>query len=120
MALARDLRSLQVERDQRVIALLDVGAVAYYSEWFTIDTYGLNDVHVALSRRTDVPYVFEQDPTVIVVVSELGDRYVQVFDWETPIYEQALTRGYALSRSYEFLPNYHLLVLTRTRVLFGP
>jgi hypothetical protein len=114
MALAEALRSNQFGSDRRAIALLDVGAVAYYSEWFTIDTYGLNDRRVALSRRRDIAYIFAQRPALVVVVSLEPKRYAVVFDWEQPIYDAARARGYHQVASYEFLPDYHLLVLARS------
>lgn len=113
VGLARDLRSLGERHGGRKIALLDVGAVAYYSDWFTIDTYGLNDRRVALSRRTDIDYVFSHRPEVVVVVSAVADAYTPVFDWEQPLYERAVAAGYRRWKSYEFLPDYHLLALTK-------
>jgi len=113
VALAKELRKARMAVLRPTIALLDVGAVAYYSEWLTIDTFGLNDARVALSRRGDVPYVFAQHPELVVVVSAEAERYVEVFDFEAPIYATARERGYAPLCSYRFLDDYHLLVLTR-------
>lgn len=113
IALAEQLKKARMAVLRPTIALLDVGAVAYYSEWFTIDTFGLNDAHVALTRRRDVPYVFSYEPELVVVVSEQASRYVEVFDWETPIHASALERGYTQRCSYRFLDDYHLLVLVK-------
>ncbi len=113
VALAKELRKSRLAVTAPTIALLDVGAVAYYSDWFTIDTFGLNDRRVALSRRTDVPYVFSYRPELLVVVSAEPQRYVEVFEWERPLYATALRRGYAPLCSYPFLADYHLLVLAR-------
>jgi arabinofuranosyltransferase len=119
VGLAKDLKARRARSPHATIALLDVGAVAYYSEWFTIDTYGLNDVRAALSRRTDVAQIFAQRPDLVVVVSAQAHVYEVVFDWEKPIYERALAEGYALEQSYMFLPDYHLLVLGKSSAL-GP
>jgi hypothetical protein len=90
-----------------------VGAVSYYGEWFTIDTYGLNDVRMALSRRSDIDYVFERTPELVVVVSLTHGRYEPVFDFEVPLHRGALARGYAYVCDYRFLDDYHLHVLAR-------
>jgi arabinofuranosyltransferase len=99
------------------IALLDVGAVGYLADWFTIDTFGLNDPHVALTRRRDVDYVLDQQPELLVVVSTRHDRYEPLFDWELPLYREATQRGYAFVCSYRFDPAYHLWVLARAPAL---
>jgi len=113
ITLAHELRRLRMAVRSPRIALLDVGAVAYYSEWHTVDTFGLNDKHVALARRKDVRYVFAQNPELLVVVSAEPSRYVEVFDWETPLYQGALARGFGELCTYRFLDDYHLLVLAR-------
>lgn len=113
IALADTLRAARLAVVRPTIALLDVGALAYYSEWFAIDTFGLNDARVALSRRADRAYVFAQQPELLVVVSQVGERYEPVFEWEAPLYADALARGYSEVATYEFLPDYHLLVLAR-------
>ena len=112
-ALATALRKARLSVVRPTIALLDVGAVAYYSDWYVIDTYGLNDAHVALTRRSDVDYVFAQHPEIVVVVSEHASRFVAVFPWEQPIHDTALRRGYEPLCGYRFLDDYHLLVLAR-------
>ncbi|MET0342711.1 MAG: hypothetical protein ABW252_17020 [Polyangiales bacterium] len=113
VALANALKRAKTSVVRPTIALLDVGAVAYYSDWYVIDTFGLNDARVALSRRTDVDYVFAQRPELVVVVSESPARFAAVFDWEQPIYDQALQRGYEPMCSYRFDHDYHLQVLAR-------
>jgi len=48
------------------IAVVDAGALAYYSERRTIDIIGLNDVHIAHSpAKSDAAYVLAQRPKVI-------------------------------------------------------
>jgi arabinofuranosyltransferase len=113
IALADELQKHAEEQPRPVIAMLDVGAVAYLSDWIVVDTYGLNDARVALSRRTDLGYVFAQQPELLVLVSELPDRFVPVFDWELPLARVATARGYTPVRSYPFEMDYHLQVWAR-------
>jgi len=49
-----------------VIAVVDAGALAYYSERRTVDVLGLNDTHIARTpRKTDAAYVLAHRPRVI-------------------------------------------------------
>lgn len=51
---------------QDTIAVVDAGALAYYSERRTIDIIGLNDVHIAHSPlKSDIDYVLKQNPKII-------------------------------------------------------
>jgi arabinofuranosyltransferase len=111
VALAHDLAGAKSLGGR--IALLDVGAVGYYADWYTIDTFGLNDAHVALTRRTDVGYVFAQRPDLLVVVSAEPGHFKEVFAWETPLYEAARQHDYQRLCDYEFEPDYYLQVLGR-------
>jgi hypothetical protein len=111
VALARDLAPAQGRGGR--IALLDVGAIGYYADWHTIDTFGLNDAHVALAHREDVAYVLAKQPDLLVVVSNESGTYRELFEWETPLYRQAVAQGYRPECEYTFDPNYHLQVLAR-------
>ena len=56
----------QATAPQDAIAVVDAGALAYYSERRTIDILGLNDTHIAHSPdRSDAAYVLAQRPKVI-------------------------------------------------------
>ena len=56
----------QTTSPQDVIAVVDAGALAYYSERRTIDIMGLNNEHIAHSRGKDDPaYVLAQHPRVV-------------------------------------------------------
>lgn len=112
-ALAHTLRALRPHVSRPVVALLDVGAVAYYSDWYVVDTFGLNEARVALSRRSDVVHVFSYRPELVVLVSGAPDRFAPLFDWEVPLHAEALRRGFRPLTSYTFLPDYHLRVLAR-------
>jgi arabinofuranosyltransferase len=111
VALAHDLASARARGGR--VALLDVGAIGYYADWYTIDTFGLNDAHVALSQRKDIEYVLAKQPDLLIVVSRLSGRYAELFEWETPLYQSARARGYLPTCEYKFDPNYYLQVLMR-------
>jgi arabinofuranosyltransferase len=59
-----------------IIAVVDAGALAYYSERPTIDIVGLNNVHIAHSPgKSDIEYVMQQNPKIVqlhVSFSEAG------------------------------------------------
>ncbi|MET0287634.1 MAG: hypothetical protein ABW352_24315 [Polyangiales bacterium] len=99
-------------RDAR-IAMLDVGAVGYIADWNTLDTFGLNDAHVALTHRQDVAYVFAAKPELLVLVSKIPGKFEALFPWEEPLYPEAIARGYRYLCDYQFDPHYYLQVLAR-------
>lgn len=106
------------------IALLDVGAVAYRSRWEVLDTFGLNEPHIARHGRGDAAYVLAQSPDLVVVVSREADRTVPVFPYERALFTLATAAGYRAVASFEFVPDYHLRVLalpdTRAAEIFEP
>lgn len=102
------------------IALLDAGAIAYYSGCNVIDTFGLNDRHIALHGRGDARYVLSRAPDVLVVISARADRYVPVFEYESSLFEQSLSLGYTQGQSFEFAPDYHLRLLLRSSAFKVP
>ncbi len=56
----------QTTTPQDIIAVVDAGALAYYSERRTIDILGLNDSHIAHAvGKSDAAYVLAQRPAVI-------------------------------------------------------
>jgi hypothetical protein len=111
VALGQELRRITGRFGSPRIALLDVGAVAYYSRWNVIDTFGLNDVHIALHGRGDAAYVLSKEPHLIVVVSSQKDHYVPVFPYEVALDSASSSLGYRHAFTYSFAPDYHLRVL---------
>jgi hypothetical protein len=111
-ALARDLLATGMP-PRSTIALVDVGAVAYYSDWRTIDTYGLNDVHIATTGAHDATYVFSQNPEVVVFISQQPDRMVPHLAFEGPLHAATVAAGFVPMGSYPFAPDYHLLAFRR-------
>jgi arabinofuranosyltransferase len=89
----------QATSPQDVIAVIDAGALAYYSERRTIDILGLNDEHIAhLPDKTDPAYVLAQHPKVVqlhiafsatgqILSSDNNDNNWQLFNY--PGFQQA-------------------------------
>lgn len=108
------------EYKDRYIALGDVGAIPYYSQWKALDMGGLNDVHMAhfgtsvsremeqFATKFDLDYVFEKDPAVVMVASSnpvTVDHYASRILVEDPRF-QAYERIVAFEYSaliYEFI-----------------
>jgi len=81
-----------------LIALIDAGAIPYYTKWRTIDTYTLNDPVIAISRRDNpeyiVDYVLNSKPDLLVLISIDGEDFKPFIATEEPLYKAALKRGY--------------------------
>ncbi|HEX5656275.1 MAG TPA: hypothetical protein VFX59_03730 [Polyangiales bacterium] len=99
-------------RDAQV-AMLDVGAVGYFADWNTLDTFGLNDAHVALTQRKDVAYVFAKRPELIVLISKVPRSFDPLFPWEAPLYPEAIRLGYRYLCDYSFDAGYFLQLYAR-------
>jgi hypothetical protein len=119
-ALGRALHALRPRVSRPVLATLDCGAIAYYSRWTVIDTWGLNEPRIATTGRRDPEYVLAARPEVVVVVSARRDAFVPHFEHERALWDRARARGYEHVASYEFLPDYHLFVLTAPGSPVGP
>jgi arabinofuranosyltransferase len=112
--LGRDLLARKGAFEKRpTVALVDVGAVAYVSGWDAIDTFGLNDVHIARSGRHDPEYVKSRDPDMVVFISQTPDRLVPHLKWEKDIHDAFVACGYTPAGTYHFADDYYLLAFER-------
>jgi hypothetical protein len=111
IALARDLVAVEDAVRSRVVAGIDNGAIPYVSRWTAIDTFGLNDAHIARTGAHDPAYVLDQLPEVLVFLSAKADAFTPHIDWEQPMYDEAKRRGFVDVTTYEFTPDYHLWVM---------
>ncbi|MCE5218959.1 hypothetical protein LLH03_18245 [bacterium] len=112
IALGKCLAEFKPAGRQPVLAIGDAGAVPYYSGWRTIDIFGLNEPHIALSREHDPEYVLSQHPDVLVLISSSATVFVPHLDREADLYHASLARGMRPLRAMEFDPHrYYLWVL---------
>jgi len=65
-------RLLEIAPQDASIALIDAGAISYYTGWYVIDRWGLCDEHIAhtpgrgpLGEKFDAEYVLSKRPTFI-------------------------------------------------------
>ncbi|HUT35529.1 MAG TPA: hypothetical protein VNE39_18720 [Planctomycetota bacterium] len=100
-----------------VLAIADAGAVPYYSRWETVDTFGLNDPHIARTGDHSAAYVFSREPTVVVLLSFRRDVFQARLVWEQGLYRECLRRGLGRAAVLEFSIGYYLWVMAR---LDGP
>lgn len=96
----------------RLLALGDAGAVPYYARGRTIDTFGLNEPMVALTRPYPTGYVLEQHPDLLVLISRSPTVFDPPLPHERLLYDAALVQGYLVWRTLEFDSAYHLWLLT--------
>lgn len=92
------------------LAVGDAGVVPYLSKWTTLDTFGLNDFHIATARDHSAEYVAAFQPDVWVLLSSSSERFVPLLAWEEDALKMAQTRGYDFSRRIRFNDAYHLWV----------
>jgi hypothetical protein len=93
-----------------VLAIADAGAVPYYSKWHTIDSFGLNDAHIAVTGDHDPAYVLAQSPDLVILLSWRPKPFKPMFPWEGDLYEACQRAGMKVLRIYGSKP-YALLVM---------
>jgi len=119
-AYARGLEAAHVRLGKRLstlpagtLAIADAGAVPYLSGWPTVDTFGLNDPHIATTRSHDPAYVLARRPDVIVLISSRRDAFDPPFEWERGLYDAALGVGFAVAGQLVCNESYFLWVLAK-------
>jgi arabinofuranosyltransferase len=110
-ALGNALRGMHLRQPSLLLAIGDSGAVPYYSEWRTIDTFGLNDVRIARSGAHDPEYVLAQHPDLVVLISAQPDQFEELLPWEVALYRRALSAGMVTLRTLEFDRGYYLWLM---------
>lgn len=118
--LGRCLREYARQTGQRpLLALGDAGIIPYYCDLPTIDFWGLNDKTIAVSGTRDAQYVMEQEPDIVVLISESRDIYHKNV-WREAIFARCTAEGMQLSAVLTFLEGeYYLWVLTRPNSRLG-
>jgi arabinofuranosyltransferase len=119
-AYARGLEAAHVRLGKRLamlpagtLAIGDAGAVPYLSGWSTVDTFGLNDPHIATTGSHDPAYVLARRPDVIVLISSRLDAFDPHLEWERVLYDAALGAGFAVAARLACNESYFLWVLAK-------
>jgi arabinofuranosyltransferase len=94
-----------------LLAIGDAGAVPYYSGWQTLDTYGLNDSHIAISNVHDPAYLLSQGPDLLILISSSEDDFYPKLPWELTFYEQGLRAGLSRIEIVKYADDYYLWVM---------
>lgn len=95
------------------LAMGDAGAAPFLSGWRTLDSFGLNEHHIATRHDHSPGYVSAFEPDVWVLLSKSGAVFEPLLPWEAGLYEAATQEGYDFSRRLEFNAWYFLWVGTR-------
>jgi hypothetical protein len=101
-------------RSAPVIAIADAGAVPYYSELETVDTFGLNNPIVARNFHGDrSAYVLSQDPSVVILISKYENSFDSPFSYENMLFRSCIRQGFTRHVTFVFQKNYYLWVIWR-------
>ena len=113
IALGKKLYTLRGNKHIPVLAIGDAGAVPYYSKWRTIDIFGLNDAHIAISGEHDPEYVMSQHPDLVVLQSRDKDKMNirSSVQWSHDLYNRCMQKGMIKVATMEFSSKYYLWVM---------
>jgi arabinofuranosyltransferase len=120
-----------------LIAVLDAGAIPYYSNLPTLDLLGLNDAHLAhnatksknihkhfrvtLEAERDRDYVFEQQPKWIVLQTTAAEADAVLTDRRPTVrnlaHDRRFSSQYQHVRGFEYSPRYHYQLFRRVLLL---
>lgn len=95
-----------------LLAIGDVGAVPYYSKWRTIDTFGLNNVEIALSGKRKPEYILQAKPDLVILLSRNSTSFQPRLPWELKLYKKCLGEGMAKVDTLRFNSEYYLWLLS--------
>lgn len=110
-ALGKRLAAFDAGGDAHVLAAADAGAIPYYSRWHFIDTFGLNEPHIALTGDHSAEYVFSKNPEVVVLISQNPDVFAPALWFEQGLYDAALDQGMDVVQKLHFHDFYYLWVM---------
>lgn len=111
VALGKKLAEISVGLGRRpVLAIGDTGAVPYYSKWRAIDSFGLNDPHIALTGDHDPKYILSQSPDLVILRAWRGKPFKPMFPWGQAHYDACVAAGMEVIRVFGPRP-YALVVM---------
>ena len=97
------------EFDGKTVVVSDAGAIPYYSNLATIDSYGLNSKTIALDHDNDTSYIWNRNPDFIILLSSSREQFMAKIPYEKIIYNELLEKGYSLVTVMKYFPNSHYL-----------
>jgi len=111
VALGKELAEVSVGLGRRpVLAIGDAGAVPYYSKWHAIDSFGLNEPHIALTGDHDPEYILSQSPDLVIIRAWRGKPFKPMFPWGQEHYDACVAAGMEVIRIFGPRP-YALVVM---------
>jgi hypothetical protein len=99
------------------LAIADAGATPYYSNWQTIDTFGLNNPTIALSLTHDPGDVLKANPDVLVLISGESASFKPLLPWAQALHDASVERGYHAVGSLRFDERYYLWLMVNDATL---
>ena len=122
IALGRILAEID-PKGEKVLAIAAGGMVPYYSNWNTIDTFGLTNREIAIMRSKDLydagMIMSKYKPDILVLLSTNRNNYVPYLTFEKSLYDESLKLNYRNVGALEFdSNNYYLWIMTRDVELF--
>ncbi len=84
------------------LVVADAGAIPYYSDWWVLDSFGLNDREIARTGVRDLSYIYGASPDAVVILSRSAQTIDLRLGWEGPIAAEAQRLGYKVGGIYEF------------------
>jgi hypothetical protein len=111
LRLGKELAKISGDLDHRPsLAIGDAGAVPYYSGWHAIDSFGLNDSHIALTGDHDPQYILRQSPDLVIIRAWRAKPLKPMFDWGQEHYDACVEAGMEVIRVIGAKP-YVLMVM---------
>jgi hypothetical protein len=109
--LAKDLAKISEGLGRRPsLAIGDAGVVPYYSGWHSIDSFGLNEAHIALTGDHDPQYILDQSPDLVILRAWRAKPFNPMFDWGQAHYDACIEAGMEVVGIYGPAP-YALVVM---------
>lgn len=113
----------KIDSNERfILAVGDAGAIPYYSGWYTIDTYGLNNRTIAYRRwhgNYEVLDIFRKFPDLIILLSKSIEKFDPLIDHERFIQVELNNYGYNKIVTLKFNEEYYLWIYAKNDSLYN-
>lgn len=100
-------------RQPLTLAVADAGAIPYYSQWNAIDTFGLSEIHIALTGDRSPAYILGLRPDLVILISRYADFFDPLPFWEQALYEGCISRGLRKVNTIMAGPAYYLWLMAK-------